>query len=105
MWRRVEETLYRLEPALHFWHGLDYVAARGSDGQPVSFNLMDMALNYVNQLPFERRVSAHFKAGLWSELYGRYMLQPVIERHVLKQFDLNLLDSELLVLSMQRKMA
>ena len=105
LWRKAEESLYRLEPALHFWHGLDYVSAHGQDGLPISFNLMDMALNYVNKLSFEDRVYAHAVAGLWNELYGRYMQQPTIENQVLKQFDSSILEPEILVLDWQRSRA
>ncbi len=98
-WRRVEEVLYRLEPALHFWHNMDYVAARGSDGQPISLNLMDMAINYLNQLPYQARVSGHFKKALASELHGRYLRQPQIESHVLQQFDNSAVQPEVMAMS------
>lgn len=101
-WHKVEATLYRLEPALKFWHDMDYVAKSTADGRPISFNLIDNALNYVNQLPFGQRMYAHAKNALWNELYGRYLMQPVIESHVLKQFDNNVLESESLMLSMHR---
>ena len=39
-WRKAEEVLYKLEPALHFWYDLDYVGVM-KDGRPVTFNLMD----------------------------------------------------------------
>lgn len=104
-WRKVEASLYRLEPALHFWHDMDFVSVPGQDGKPISFSLLDVALNYVNQLPFEQRVYSHAVAGLWNELYGRYMHQPVVEDQILKQFDTSILDNEILVLSTHRRVA
>jgi hypothetical protein len=98
-WRRVEDILYHLEPAMHFWHNMDYVAARGDDGQPISLNLMDMAINYLNQLPYQSRVSGHFKESLASELYGRYLRQPAVESHVLSQFDNSAVQPEVLAMS------
>lgn len=85
-WRKTEELLFKLEPALHFWHALDFVAVRTS-GEPVSLNLMDNALNYLNKLPYGRRTYQHFRDGLWNELYARYMALPVLESHVIQQLD------------------
>jgi hypothetical protein len=102
-WRRIEETLYHLEPALHFWHNMDYVASRGDDGHPISFNLMDMAINYLNQLPYHQRVDGHFKAALSSELYGRYMRQLTVEQQVLRQFDNSAVQPEILAMSLHTR--
>lgn len=84
LWRKAEETLYRIEPALHFWHDMDYVGAR-FDGQTVSFSLMDMAANYVNRLAFNAQSVQYFRMSLRAELYARYMHQPVLERQIVNQ--------------------
>ncbi len=94
-WRNVEEVLYHLEPALHFWHGMDYVATKG-DHKPVSFNLLDMALNYLNGLDYGHRVYQHAQDGLWNELFVRYMGQPALENQVLKSLDYETVDPEIL---------
>jgi hypothetical protein len=83
-WRKAEEVLYRIEPALHFWHEMDFVAA-SKGGKIVSFNLMDMAVSYVNQLKFEQRSLVHFRASLWNEIFARYIGQPAVEYQVIKQ--------------------
>ncbi len=86
-YRKAEHTLFHFEPALHFWHNTDYVALP-QDGQlPVSFNLMDVAINLVNRLPYERRVSYHNRDAVWNELYSRYVGQKALERQLLKQLD------------------
>src|SRR5690606_35485025 len=64
-WRKAEDVLYRIEPALHFWNEIDYVAAK-VDGKIISFNLMDMAVNYVNNLSFADRTIHHFRMSLWN---------------------------------------
>lgn len=87
-WRKAEEILYRIEPALHFWSEADYVAVKTRDGI-VSFCLMDAAVNYVNQLPFGMHVIHQFRASLWSELFARYIGQPALEYQVLKQLSEN----------------
>lgn len=85
-WRKTEMALYELEPALHFWYDFDYVGAM-HDGRPLSFNLMDMALNYINEIPYDQRVYHHFQDSLWNELYTRYLGQPALEAEVLRQLD------------------
>lgn len=83
-WRKAEEILYRIEPALHFWNDVDYVAIKTKDGV-VGFCLMDAAVNFVNQLPFGNHVIHQFRASLWSELFVRYIGQPALEYQVFQQ--------------------
>jgi hypothetical protein len=86
LWRRTEETLYRLEPALHFWYDMEYVAVE-FDGRPVSFNLMDLAVSYVNNLPYGQHSVRHMQDSLWNEIYLRYVGEEAIENQVLRQLD------------------
>lgn len=90
-YRKAEAVLFRIEPALHFWHQLDYVALPAPDG-PVSLNLLDTAINLVNQLPYERRVAYHMQASLWHELHSRYLAQPALERQLLNQLEERVFD-------------
>lgn len=78
-WRHAEYTLFTLEPALQFWHELDYVGVM-EDGRPVSFSLIDMAANYINNVSYENRIVSHMRQTLWSELYIRYIGQPSLHR-------------------------
>lgn len=94
-WRKAEEVLYRLEPALHFWHDLDYVA-KPTKGKPVSFNLLDMAVCYVNGLDYEQRLADYFRDSLWNEICLRYIAEKPLEVQVLKQLDNELLQPDLL---------
>ncbi len=91
-YRRAEETLYHLEPALHFWHDMDYVGLPNTSG-PISFNLTDMAMNLINKLPFEKRAFYHMQDALWNEIYARYIGQPAFERKILEQLDEGLVDA------------
>lgn len=95
-WRKTEEVLYRLEPALHFWHDLDYVGVL-DHGKPVSFNLLDMALNNLNGLEYSDRLHAHFRDSLWNEVFMRYMGQETLETAILKQLDNEMLEPERLL--------
>lgn len=84
-YRKAEHTLFHLEPALHFWHNTDYVALPQEAEVPISFNLMDVAVNLVNNLSFEHRVAYHNREAVWNELYRRYIGQKALERQLLSQ--------------------
>jgi hypothetical protein len=85
-YRKAEALLYKLEPALHFWHNTDYVGLPLSDG-PLSFNLADMALNTINRIPYEKRANYHLREAVWNELYCRYMGQRSLELQLLQDLD------------------
>lgn len=97
-WRKAEEILYRIEPALHFWHDMDYVGVV-HDGRPISFNLMDMALSYVNDLDYEHRAVFHMRESLWNEIFMRYLGEKTLEAQVLKQLDNEMIKPENLAIS------
>jgi hypothetical protein len=86
MWRRAEDQLFRLEPALMFWQGTDFVA-QPHDGRAISFNLLDMALNYYNELSIDSQSLTHLRTSLWDELFRRYLALPVYEEQALAQLD------------------
>ncbi len=96
-WRQAEELLYRIEPALKFWEGLDYVGT-ATTGQPVSLNLLDNAISYCNDLPYGQQVVSHFQESLWSEVFMRYMGHETIEQLVLEQLDVAINQPELLTM-------
>lgn len=81
-YRRAEEILYRVEPALHFWHGIEFVGLPTQAGI-ISFNLLDVLMNLVNGVSLERRRDSHLGPALWDELLLRYMHQPAIEADLL----------------------
>ncbi len=85
-YRKAEDVLFRLEPALHFWHDTDFLGLPQPDG-PISFSLTDMAMNLVNKLNFEGRVNYHMQESLWNEVYFRYFGQRSLENQILYQLD------------------
>lgn len=93
LWHKAEDLLYRLEPALHFWYDMDYVGTL-RHGDLVSFNLLDMAINYVNDLPFGKHSVRHFQDNLWNELYVRYMGQPALEAQTVRQLGSTIVNTE-----------
>jgi hypothetical protein len=85
-WRRAEEVLYDIDPELEFWKGLDYVAVL-RDQQPVTFNLMDLALSYSNGITYPDRYLYHFRESLWNELFARYMGEKALEQQLLEKLN------------------
>lgn len=81
-YRRAEEILYHVEPALHFWHGLEYVGLPTEAGI-VSFNLLDVLIGLVNGSSLTGRYDTHLPMAVWDELLLRYMSQPAVEHAVL----------------------
>lgn len=83
-WHSAERALYKIEPALYFWHDMDYIGLRTGD-RPVSFNLLDVAISCVNNLTYGYQSIHHMKSSLWNEIFTRYLAQPALERQVLSQ--------------------
>ncbi len=100
-YRKAEAVLYRLEPALHFWHDLDYVGLPQADGAPISFNLADVAMALINNIPYESRISYHLEDAVWNEVYARYVGQENFERQLLLQLDEHSLGSAVEVEDME----
>lgn len=100
LWRRAEETLYRLEPALHFWYDMEYVAVE-MDGQTISFNLIDMAVSFVNSLAYGQHSIHHMRDSLWNEIYLRYVGEKTVEKQVLKQLNNGMIEPEALALDLK----
>jgi hypothetical protein len=92
-WRKAEDVLYQLDPALTFWQDLDYVALNYRN-KPVALNLMDVAFGYSNEIEFEDRYFYHFRESLWNEVFIRYMSMPVLESQVLQQLDNDMVKPE-----------
>ena len=98
-WRKAEENLALLDPEMKFWCDLDYVAKIGSDGKPVTFNMMDVSLAYSNGEAYDDRYVYHFRESLWNEIFMRYMGHKNLENSILKQLDNDMIAPELLKVS------
>jgi hypothetical protein len=83
-WQAVEETLTRIEPGFAFWQQTAHLGML--DGRhPTSLNIVDVALNLCNQLPFERRVAQYLQKSLWHELLLRYLRHDTVEQTILRE--------------------
>lgn len=97
-WRRAEELLSQLDPEMKFWEEKDYVG-KLYDGQPISFNLMDVSLSYSNGDGYETRLYYHFRESLWNEIFMRYMGHKNLENQILNQLDNDMIKPENLKVS------
>lgn len=98
-WRKAEENLAQLDPEMKFWCDLDYVAKLADDGQPITFNMMDVSLAYSNSEPYESRYVYHFRESLWNEIFMRYMGHKNLEDSILGQLDNDMIAPETLKVS------
>lgn len=80
-WHSIEKVLSYIDPRLDFWKHTTHLGLL-HDHQPVSFNIVDVAINYVNQLPFEARVMKYYRQSLWHELVIRYLKHDNVEQSV-----------------------
>ena len=92
-WRRAEDLLYQIDPALKFWKNRDYVGVMFDDF-PVALNLFDVSFAYSNGEPYENRYAYHFRESLWNELFARYMGMGNLEHQILAQLDNDMVKPE-----------
>jgi hypothetical protein len=95
-WQDGENILAELEPSLSFWLGTQYLCTLHDD-EPVSCNVLDVALSYCNQLPFADRIVHFLREHLWHELMSRYLHQENLEAAVHQQLSRELVDGSALV--------
>ncbi len=94
-WRSAEKILYQIDPEMNIWQDMDYVGVlKGSD--IVTFNLMDIALAYANEIPFEERYLYHFRESLWNEVFARYMGNKLLREQLLNKLDNAIVKPEML---------
>ena len=71
-WHDAEVVLGGLHPALEFWQGSQLLALL--DGtEPVSLNMLDVALSVANGLDYSQRLVHHMRINLNRELLARYL--------------------------------
>lgn len=83
-WHSIEKVLTYIEPSLDFWQHTSRLSFI-NEGEPVSFNIIDVALNCCNNLPYKDRIVRYFRHSLWHELVLRYLKHDTIEQSVLGQ--------------------
>ncbi|MGH7195523.1 MAG: hypothetical protein ACREGA_01975 [Candidatus Saccharimonadales bacterium] len=71
---KAEHALAAQMPSLEFWENTSNLAYLDS-GQPVSLNMLDVALGAANSLQYHQRVAHHVRGHVWQELLSRYLNQ------------------------------
>lgn len=83
-WVPIEKSLSKIESSFEFWHDTHHLAVV-HDHKPVSFNILDVAVNYCNNLEFEDRIAKYLQVSLWQELLLKYINHDKVEQTVLSQ--------------------
>lgn len=83
------DTLASLSPALAFWRGTSHLAHLANN-EAVSLNPLDASLNYINRLPFEQRITHHFRQNLWHQFWQRYLQAEALSEKLLAGLRLEL---------------
>lgn len=95
-WHSIENILESVEGSLGFWQGTEYLAyVHGR--QPVSLNIIDVALAACNRLPYEQRIVHYLRHSLWHELLLKYLKHENIEQAVLGQLEAELVTEPVLI--------
>jgi hypothetical protein len=84
VWQPVEKTLADIEPSLKFWEQTGHLGMLDGS-KPVSFNLVDAAVNYCNNIPYNQRAVHFFQRSLWHELLLKYLHHQPVEDSVLAE--------------------
>ena len=88
-WLHPEALLAKLHPELEFWRDSRYSSFhRVGHQESVSLNILDVALNYCNKLPFAQRTTRAARQHLWHELMVRYLDHDNVERAISGELEL-----------------
>jgi hypothetical protein len=75
---RAETSLAQALPELEFWQDTAGLGLVKND-QPVSLNMLDVAVSVANKLPFGQRILGYMRDRMWCELFSRYLSQENLE--------------------------
>ncbi|HET8708798.1 MAG TPA: hypothetical protein VFL85_00800 [Candidatus Saccharimonadales bacterium] len=95
-WHSIERILTYIEPSMEFWRHTANLSLLHNH-QPVSMNIIDVALNYCNGLPYRNRIVRYFQHSLWHELLIRYLKHERVEQSVLAGLNAELVDEPVLI--------
>lgn len=88
-WHEAEDVLAGLHPAMEFWQGGQLLALLDGN-QPVSLNLLDVALGVCNGIDYADRIVHHMRLNLGRELLARYLHQDNLHTMLLGKLDAQL---------------
>jgi len=77
-WKKADQSLMQLAKELpgsnlDFWDNLDWVGgyfqSLNNKDKLITFNSVDIALSFANQLPLNKRYFYHYQEALWNKIY------------------------------------
>ncbi|HSX07824.1 MAG TPA: hypothetical protein VLG11_02930 [Candidatus Saccharimonadales bacterium] len=92
-WYDAEDLLKQLKPALGFWEGTAALSFL-YEGEPVSLNVLDVALGHCNGLGFADRIIHFVRENIWHELMMRYLNQENLEGAIQQQLSKELVGEQ-----------
>lgn len=95
-WHSVERLLAHIEPKLDFWNDTAHLGVLEGK-QAVSLNVLDVALNTCNKLPFLQRLTHYARTSLMHELMLRYLKHDAVEAAVTSELQPALQTEEVLL--------
>lgn len=95
-WESIENSLAKIESSFEFWQNTHHLAVLHNH-QPVSFNILDVAINYCNELSFDDRISKYLQVSLWQELLLKYIKHDKVEQTVLNRLQPKLVEEPAII--------
>jgi len=95
-WFDAETLLKDLKPALGFWEGTAALSFL-YEGDPVSLNVLDVALGHCNNLGFADRIIHFVRENIWHELMMRYLNQENLGQAIQQQLAQDLVGEQALL--------
>lgn len=89
-WHSVEKVLAHIDPSLEFWKHTTHLSLLDAHHDVISFNIIDVALSFCNELPYGDRIVQYFRNSLWHELFIRYLKHESVEQSVLTELQADL---------------
>ena len=81
IWEPIENSLAKIDDNMVFWKGSSALGL--AENRALSFNVIDVAANLCNSLPYHDSVASFFQKNLWHELMMRYMQHEPVENSLL----------------------
>ena len=86
MWQPIELLISKIEPNLNFWKDTNHLCRlNGAKNSPVSFNVIDNAINLCNKHQFTNQTASYAQQSLWQELVMRYIRPELLTEAINRQ--------------------
>ena len=80
-WQPVEQFISRISPAMSYWQNTGYLGYLDNN-KPISFNIVDNALNLCNHRDYKNRLYHHAQRNLWQEFILRYIRPELVKEAI-----------------------